>query len=99
MFWNAIQDREVVVQAIKSHNISKVVDYRMHDLEPMTFYRKCIRYGVNCGWLARASFNKNKHIWLIRKYSGPHTYARTRISQDHMKLDSDTVTQCIEPMV
>ena len=92
-------DREAVIRAIRRYSISKGVDYKVYESEPTTFYCKCIHYGIDCGWLVRASFRKNKYYWEIRKYNGPHTCTRARISQDHTKLDSDTIAECIKPMV
>ena len=91
--------REAIMRAIKSYSISKGVYYRVYKSEPMTYYCKCVQYGIDCGWLISASFRRNKYYWEIRKYNGPHTCIGAKISQDHMKLSSDTIAKCIEPLV
>ena len=63
------------------------------------FYCKCVCCGIDCGWLIRTSFRKNKYYWELMKYNDPHTCTRARISQDHTKLDSDTIAECIKPTV
>ena len=66
-------DREVVIRAIKIYNIPKGEDYKVYESEATRFYCKCVRYGIDCGWLVKASFRKNKYYWEIMKYNGPHT--------------------------
>ncbi|XP_027351418.1 uncharacterized protein LOC113862536 [Abrus precatorius] len=92
-------DRENIIQTIKHYSISKGMDYKVFEFEPNTFYCKCVSYGIDCDWLVRASLRKNKCFWEIRKYNGPHTCMRARISQDHSKLDADTIAEFIKPMV
>ncbi|XP_027337122.1 uncharacterized protein LOC113850779 [Abrus precatorius] len=92
-------NRENVIRTIKHDSISKGVDYKVFESEPNTFYCKCVSYGIDCDWLVRASLRKNKCFWEIKKYNGPHTCMRARISQDHSKLDADTIAECIKPMV
>ena len=92
-------DREAVIRVVKCYNISKGVDYKVYKSEAMTFYYKCVWYDIDCEWLVRASFQKNKYCWEIRKYNSPHTCTRARISQDHTKLDSYTIAKCIKPTV
>ena len=52
-------DREAVVRAVKNYNISRSVDYKVHESEPLTFYCKCKHFGFGCQWLIRVSFRKN----------------------------------------
>ena len=84
-------DREVVVQAVKNYSLSRSVDYKVHESEPLTFYCKCKHFGSGCHWLIRVSFRKNQDIWEVRKYNGPHTCTSAMLSQDHTKLDSDMI--------
>ncbi|XP_027348462.1 uncharacterized protein LOC113860033 [Abrus precatorius] len=42
---------------------------------------------------------KNGYFWKIQKYNGPHTCTVGIISQDHRKLDTDTIAECIKLMV
>ncbi|XP_057724710.1 uncharacterized protein LOC130940554 [Arachis stenosperma] len=93
------KNKEGVVQAIKNYSLSKSVDYKVHESEPATFYCKCKYFGSGCKWLVRVSFIKNKDVWEIRRYNGPHTCNSEMVSQDHTKLDSDMIAQHIGPMV
>ncbi|XP_072071642.1 uncharacterized protein [Arachis hypogaea] len=91
--------REAVIKAMKDYTICRGVDYRVHELEPTTFYAKCTQYGAGCDWLIRVSKMSRKFCWEIRRYNGSHTCTRATISQDHSKLDSNTVAEEIKPMV
>ncbi|RYR13105.1 hypothetical protein Ahy_B04g070274 [Arachis hypogaea] len=91
--------RESVISAIKSYTISRGVDYTVYEFEPQTFYMKCKGYGAGCDWLIRASFIRKKACWEIRRYNGKHTCTVGTISQDHTKLDSDTIADAIRPLV
>ncbi|XP_057729998.1 uncharacterized protein LOC130945284 [Arachis stenosperma] len=64
-----------------------------------TFYAKCKGYGAGCDWLIRASLIRKKTCWEIRRYNGKHTCTMGTISQDHAKLDSDTIADAIRPLV
>ncbi|RYQ88254.1 hypothetical protein Ahy_B09g095558 isoform E [Arachis hypogaea] len=91
--------RESVISAIKSYTISREVDYTMYESEPQTFYAKCKGYGAGCDCLIRASLIRKKACWEIRRYNGKHTCTMGTISQDHAKLDSDTIADAIRPLV
>ncbi|XP_025663425.1 uncharacterized protein [Arachis hypogaea] len=91
--------RKSVVAAIRSFTIAKGVDYEVYESEPQTFYAKCKMYGRGCDWLIRASLIRKKGCWEIRRYNGSHTCTIGTISQDHSKLDSDTVADAIRPLV
>ncbi|XP_015963422.1 uncharacterized protein LOC107487318 [Arachis duranensis] len=91
--------RETVIAAIKDYTIRRGVDYRVCESEPTTFYAKCVQYGRSCDWLIRASLIKRKFCWVVRRYNGSHTCTRTRISQDHAKLNSDMIAEVIKPLV
>ncbi|XP_057755681.1 uncharacterized protein LOC130974854 [Arachis stenosperma] len=91
--------RESVISAIKSYTISRGVDYTVYESEPQTFYAKCKGYGAGCDWLIQASLIRKKTCWEIRRYNGKHTCTMGMISQDHTKLDSDTITDAIRPLV
>ncbi|RYQ96622.1 hypothetical protein Ahy_B08g092445 [Arachis hypogaea] len=56
-------------------------------------------YERGCDWLIRASLIRKKGCWEIRRYNGRHTCTIGTISQDHSKLDSDTVAEAIRPLV
>ncbi|XP_072079943.1 uncharacterized protein [Arachis hypogaea] len=91
--------REAVIKAMKDYTIRRGVDYRVHESEPTTFYAKCTQYGAGCDWLIRVSKMSRKFCWEIRRYNGSHTCTRATISQDHSKLDSNTVAEAINPLV
>nr|XP_025607232.1 uncharacterized protein LOC112698021 [Arachis hypogaea] len=91
--------RKSVVAAIRSYTIARGVDYDVYESEPQTFYAKCKMYGRGCDWLIQASLIRKKGCWEIRRYNGRHTCTTGVISQDHSKLDSDTVAETIRPLV
>ncbi|XP_057745317.1 uncharacterized protein LOC130963184 [Arachis stenosperma] len=91
--------REAVIKAMKDYTIRRGVDYRVHESKPTTFYAKCTQYGARCDWLIRVSKKSRKFCWEIKRYNGSHTCTRATISQDHSKLDSNTVAEAIKPLV
>ncbi|XP_016199368.1 uncharacterized protein LOC107640357 [Arachis ipaensis] len=91
--------RKSVVASIKSYTIARGVDYGVYESKPQTFYAKCKMYGRGCDWLIRASLIRKKGCWEIRRYNGRHMCTMGVISQDHSKLDSDTVAEAIRPLV
>ncbi|RYR72328.1 hypothetical protein Ahy_A02g006532 [Arachis hypogaea] len=91
--------REAVIKAMKDYTIRIGVNYRVHESEPTTFYAKCTQYGAGCDWLIKVSKMSRKFCWEIRRYNGSHTCTRATISQDHSKLDSNTVAEAIKPLV
>ncbi|RYR77418.1 hypothetical protein Ahy_A01g001871 [Arachis hypogaea] len=91
--------RKSVVTAIKSYTIARGIDYDVYESEPQTFYAKCKMCERRCDWLIRASLIRKKGCWEIRRYNGRHTCTMGVISQDHSKLDSDTVAEAIRPLV
>ncbi|RYR59699.1 hypothetical protein Ahy_A05g025632 [Arachis hypogaea] len=91
--------RESVIFAIKSYTIPRGVDYTVYEFEPQIFYVKCKGFGAGCDWLIQASLIRKKACWEIRRYNGKHTCTVGTISQDHAKLDSDTIVDAIRPLV
>ncbi|XP_052113839.1 uncharacterized protein LOC127744968 [Arachis duranensis] len=91
--------KEAVMMAVKDYTIRRGVDYRVYESEPLTFYAKCTQYGLGCDWLIRVSMISRKYCWVIRRYNGSHTCTRATISQDHSKLDSNTIAEAIKPLV
>ncbi|RYR33629.1 hypothetical protein Ahy_A10g048256 [Arachis hypogaea] len=83
--------REAIIMMMKDYTIRRGVDYRVYESEPLTFYTKCIQYGLGCDWLIRC--------WITKSYNGNHTCTRTTISQDHSKLDSNTIAEAIKSLV
>ncbi|RYR43476.1 hypothetical protein Ahy_A08g039884 [Arachis hypogaea] len=91
--------REGVIKSIKEYTIRRSVDYRVYESEPLTFYAKCTQYGSGCDWLIWVSIISRKYCWVIRRYNGSHTCTRATISQDHSKLDLNTIAEAIKPLV
>ncbi|RYQ82272.1 hypothetical protein Ahy_B10g100868 [Arachis hypogaea] len=91
--------REAVIKAMKEYAIRRSVDYRVYESESLTFYAKCTQYGEGCNWLIRVSMISRKYCWVIKRYNGSHTCTRATISQDHSKLDSNTIAEAIKPLV
>ncbi|RYR75989.1 hypothetical protein Ahy_A01g000586 isoform A [Arachis hypogaea] len=91
--------RESVISAIKSYTISRGVDYTMYESKPHTFYPKCKEYGAGCDWLIRVSLIQKKGYWEIMRYNGKRMCTIETISQDHAKLDSDTIVDAIRSLV
>ena len=52
-------DRKAVILVVKNYSISRSVDYKVHKLEPLTFYCKCKHFGSGRQWLIKVSFRKN----------------------------------------
>ncbi|RYR37737.1 hypothetical protein Ahy_A09g042617 isoform A [Arachis hypogaea] len=89
---NEFNSREVVIAAVKEYTIQRGIDYKLYESEPTTFYAKCVQYRTSCDWLIR-------YYWVIRRYNGSLTCTRSTISQDHAKLDSDTIVEVIKLLV
>ncbi|RYQ89456.1 hypothetical protein Ahy_B09g096091 isoform F [Arachis hypogaea] len=45
------------------------------------------------------SIRRSVDYRVVRRYNGSHTCTRSTISQDHSKLDSNTITEAIKPLV
>ncbi|RYR15630.1 hypothetical protein Ahy_B04g072510 [Arachis hypogaea] len=91
--------REAVIKAMKEYAIRRSVDYRVYESESLTFYAKCTQYEEGCDWLIRVSMISRKYCWVIRRYNGSHTCTKATISQDHSKLNSNTIAKAIKPLV
>ncbi|RYR51475.1 hypothetical protein Ahy_A06g026491 [Arachis hypogaea] len=75
--------REAIIIAMKDYNIRKGVRLS----------------GLGCDWLIRVSMISRKYCLVIRRYNGSHTCTRATISQDHSKLDSNTIAEVIKSLV
>ncbi|XP_016206297.1 uncharacterized protein LOC107646637 [Arachis ipaensis] len=49
--------------------------------------------------MKEVSMISRKYYWIIRRYNGSHTCTKATISQDHLKLDSNTIAEAIKPLV
>ncbi|RYQ95100.1 hypothetical protein Ahy_B08g090126 [Arachis hypogaea] len=86
--------REIVIASVREYTIRRGVDYRVYESEPTTFYAKCVQY------TKQAVIGLSELCcWVIRKYNGSYTCTRNTISQDHVKLDSNTIGEAIKPLV
>ncbi|RYR47620.1 hypothetical protein Ahy_A07g033563 [Arachis hypogaea] len=59
--------REAVIKAMKEYTLRRSVDYRVYELESLTFYAKCTQYGSGFDWLIRVSMISKKYCWVIRR--------------------------------
>ncbi|KAL4275285.1 hypothetical protein AHAS_Ahas20G0091900 [Arachis hypogaea] len=82
-----------------SYTISKGVDCVVYQSEPQALYAKCKKYGHGCDWLIRVNLIQKKGCWEIERYNGRHTCSMGMISQDHSKLDLDSVAKAMRPLV
>ncbi|RYQ84224.1 hypothetical protein Ahy_B10g103309 [Arachis hypogaea] len=57
--------REIEVMAIRNYMLSKGVDYRVNESEPLTFYAKYLQYGRSYDWLIQASLNICQFIRVL----------------------------------
>ncbi|KAL5165720.1 hypothetical protein HKD37_18G050800 [Glycine soja] len=60
---------------------------------------KCNQYDNGCCWRARASFNKIRRRWEMKKINGIKTCTTSLISQDHVRLDSSVIAHNIVHLV
>ncbi|RYR25286.1 hypothetical protein Ahy_B02g058971 [Arachis hypogaea] len=91
--------REVMVMAIRKYTLFKGVDYRVYKFEPLMFYTKYLQYGKCCDWMILASLIQRKCCWKIRRYNESHMCTMGTISQDHSKMDLDTIADAIRALV
>ncbi|XP_057434380.1 uncharacterized protein LOC130727291 [Lotus japonicus] len=75
------------------------LDYVVHESRPDRFVAKCKQFESGCEWGIRASLSKIRNKWEIKKITGDHTCITSVISQDHEKLDSSVVVDCIVDLV
>ncbi|XP_025692427.1 uncharacterized protein [Arachis hypogaea] len=91
--------RKAVIKAMKEYTLRRSVDYRVYESEPLTFYVKCTQYRSARDWLIRVSMISRKYCWVIRRYNDNHTCTRATMSQDHSKLNSNTIAEAIKLLV
>ncbi|RYR73664.1 hypothetical protein Ahy_A02g008106 [Arachis hypogaea] len=97
--WNTIQENQSLRQFGVTLSPEESIDYIVYESETQTFYRKCKNYGRGCDWLIRASLIQKKVCWEIQRYNWRHTCSMGMISQDHSKLDLDTIAEAMKPLV
>ncbi|RYQ91464.1 hypothetical protein Ahy_B09g097343 [Arachis hypogaea] len=91
--------REAHITVIKDYTIRRGVDYQVYESKLMTFYAKCTQYSSSCDWLIRVNRMRKRYYWDIRRCNNSHACTKATISQDHSKLDSNTIAEAIKPLV
>ncbi|RYR67524.1 hypothetical protein Ahy_A03g013930 [Arachis hypogaea] len=73
----------------------------MHALKFSTYVNIIFVIFVDDKFIVKMEFNFRNIVIpaVIRKYNGNHTYIKSTISQDHGKLDSDTITKTIKSLI
>ncbi|PPD98084.1 hypothetical protein GOBAR_DD04874 [Gossypium barbadense] len=72
------------------------VDYKVSMSTPTIYVGECWKAAEGCNWRVRATFIRSSQLWEIRKFVGPHTCTSTRMTEDHEKLDSKTISYELE---
>ncbi|KAF1899190.1 hypothetical protein Lal_00019312 [Lupinus albus] len=93
------ESKDATINAIKQFHIKNSVDYIVVESRPDRYVRQCKYFGSGCQWRIRASLNGKRDLWEIRKINGTHTCVSTNISQDHTKLNSSFIANCIIHLV
>ncbi|KAF1862431.1 hypothetical protein Lal_00026965 [Lupinus albus] len=93
------ESKESILDAIKQFHIRNSFDYIVVESKPDRYVGHCTHYGVGCEWRICASLNVKRGVWEIRKINGTHTCLSTVVSQDHTKLNSAFISNCIINLV
>ncbi|KAF1879354.1 hypothetical protein Lal_00005820 [Lupinus albus] len=93
------ESKDATINAIKQFHIKNSVDYIVVESRPDRYVGQCKYFGSGCQWRIRASLNGKRDLWDIRKINGTHTCVSTNISQDHTKLNSSFIANCIIHLV
>ncbi|KAF1897504.1 hypothetical protein Lal_00036945 [Lupinus albus] len=93
------ESKDAIINAIKQFHIKNYVDYIVVESRPDRYVGQCKYFGSGCQWRIRASLNGKRYLWEIRKINGTHTCVSTSISQDHTKLNSSFIANCIIHLV
>ncbi|KAF1884130.1 hypothetical protein Lal_00046418 [Lupinus albus] len=87
--------KDAIINAIKQFHIKNFVDYIVVESRSDRYVGQYKYFGIKCQWRIRASLNGKRDLWEIRKINGTHTCVSTSISQDHTKLNSSFIANCI----
>ncbi|RYR28413.1 hypothetical protein Ahy_B01g052529 [Arachis hypogaea] len=68
-------NREIVMLAIKNHNIHRTAKYKVVESDQTRYVCRCKQFGDQCRWMVR--------VGLFKKYEGPHSCLASSMSQDH----------------
>ncbi|KAF1858957.1 hypothetical protein Lal_00000778 [Lupinus albus] len=93
------ESKESTLDAIKQFHIRNSFDYVAVESKPNKYAGRCKHYGAGCEWRIRACLNVKRGVWEIRKINGTHTCVSTVVSQDHTKLNSSFISNCIINLV
>ncbi|KAF1897539.1 hypothetical protein Lal_00036981 [Lupinus albus] len=93
------ESNETTLNSIKQIHIRNYVDYIVVESRPDKYVGQYKYFGAGCQWRIRASLNEKRDLWDIRKINGTHTCVSTCISQDHTKLNSSFIGNCIIHLV
>ncbi|KAF1896430.1 hypothetical protein Lal_00034128 [Lupinus albus] len=97
--WMQFESKESTLDVIKQFYIRNSFDYIVVESRPYRYIGRCTHYGAGCEWRIRASFNVKRGVWEIRKINGTHICLSTVVSQDHTKLNSAFISNCIINLV
>ncbi|XP_016206612.1 uncharacterized protein LOC107646985 [Arachis ipaensis] len=61
-------NREIVMLAIKNHNIHRTAKYKVVESDQTRYVCRCKQFGDQCRWMVR--------VGLFKKYEGPHSLTR-----------------------
>ncbi|KAF1880065.1 hypothetical protein Lal_00022194 [Lupinus albus] len=86
---------ESTLDAIKQFHICNSFDYIVVESRSDRYLHHCKHYGAGCEWRIRESFNVKYGVWKIKKINRTHTCLSTIVSQDHTKLNSSFISNCI----
>ncbi|PPE02625.1 hypothetical protein GOBAR_DD00324 [Gossypium barbadense] len=91
--------KEECEYVIKQYSMKISVDYKVTVSTPTIYVKECWKAAEGCNWWVRAAFIRSSQMWEIRKFVGPHTCTSTRMTEDHRKLDSKTISYELEPHI
>ncbi|KAF1893745.1 hypothetical protein Lal_00002267 [Lupinus albus] len=89
------ESKESTLDAITQFHIHNSFDYIVVESRPNIYVGRCKHYGADCEWRIRASVSVKRGVWEIKKINRTHTCLSTIISQDHTKLNSSFISNCI----
>jgi len=81
------ESKQVAVYAIKQFHFLHSFNFDVQENKSDKYVVKCNQYGKVCHWRMRASFNKIRRRWKMKKINKIHTCKTSLISQDHVRLD------------
>ncbi|CAL0310918.1 unnamed protein product [Lupinus luteus] len=93
------ESKEATIDAIKQFHIHNSFDYVVKISRPHIFVAQCKHFGAGCEWRVRASFSVKRDVWEIKKIDGTHSCVFTIVSQDHSKINSSFISNCIINLV